>query len=294
MRVTWQFAISLLLGSWAAAGPSSAASVFVQWATPTSSGVLFDPVFATNSVPGSSAEAALAPGAFTGTAFSDGASFSSIAVAAYSGIVDLSFTNTGAVSVCFGGAADACPGGGSFPFDIALDADFAHTVDPMNLASASWSQTLIATLSVNTTGDPTRVVALTFQSGESWSGGAAVASSLSIVPSVQNGGVVQVTTGTASVLQALLSMPAIVLDPGESMQVTLSLQPLAFATGTGFTATTDMSAQLRLLFPAGASLASDAGVPLDWVAVPEPASALLVCSALLALALALVRSGTRS
>lgn len=235
---------------------AQAANVFVQWVTPGSPGeVIRDPVFATITDGGAFAEADLATGLFKGRAFHDGAAQSLIATVAYSGIEDLTFTNTGPAPVVIGGA---------FPFDVTLSAAFAHTVDPLGIGS--WETQLIAIFLVDVAGDPLRQAEIDFTGGENWNNGLQ-SSAFDLTPTSLGGTSATITTGTLSALDVTLSMGKITLDPGETMTVSLTLLPIAVADGAGFTATTDMAstAHVRLTLPAGVSLSSNASTPLDWV-----------------------------
>lgn len=260
----------------AAAAPAGASDIYIQWAGPVGSGVIRDCCYATNTVGGSFIEADLGTGIFKGSAFADGAAQSTIATVAYSGIENLVFTNTNQAAVSLGGA---------YPFEIMLDATFAHTVNPA--VNGTWATQLIATMTANVQGDPLREAQVGYSSAENWSGGALSSSAFSITPTQLGGGLVNVTTGTVGALSVLLSMGTIILNTNQTMRLDLGLQPIAYSTGVGYSATTDMSstATIRMVLPAGVTLSNDAGVPLGWVTtVPEPATGLLVAGGLVCLA----------
>lgn len=244
------------LVSVASATTANAADVYVQWAVPAGSGVITDPAYATNTIAGAFTEADLGTGIFKGTAFSSGVAQVVSVSSAYSGMSTLIFTNTGASPATIGGAD---------PFDVTVDATFAHTAS----SDGSWATQLIAILLVDVPGDPMRQAEVAFSAAELWASGGVSSSAFDINSVEVGGGFVTVTTGTPSALKARLSMPAITLDPAETMTVHLSFQPVAITVDSGFTATTTMStARIRMRLPAGVTLSNDATVPLDWVEGP--------------------------
>jgi hypothetical protein len=94
-------------------------------------------------------------------------------------------------------------------------------------------------------------------------------------PVLAGGGTASVLADSPSFVQGLLGLPGLTLPPRVEVEYLFALQAAA-SSGGGWTSALDAThtAQLRLLLPAGASLASDR--PLAWVSVvPEPASALL-------------------
>ncbi len=261
------------------AGAAHAASVYVQYASPTHypDTVILDPLFATATDSGIFVEADLSGSAsgatFKGFAFHDGSN--AIASVAYSGIIDLTLTNAGAAPVAFGGA--------TFPFVAFVTANFAGTVGGLD---GGIGNQLSALLQVD---DPScgcaRIAQVAYSYGESWSNGLLAGTSLSVEPIGANGGTASISAATRSTLVATLWMPVILLDPGASAVVHFNLLPVAIANNAGFNATTDAShsARLRLFVPAGSSITTDAG-PLPWITVPEPSLVAMLGAGALAIA----------
>lgn len=104
----------------------------------------------------------------------------------------------------------------------------------------------------------------------------------------EDGASVAVTQADTAGLQADLRMGAQRLGPGDFLSVNLDVLAITSATG-GATATADFAntATISLLLPQGATLSSDASVPLAWIStaspVPAPPVAWMMASGLLAL-----------
>jgi hypothetical protein len=267
-----------------AARAANAASVIVQWQTLSTGGVISDPLTATNTTAGSFTEANLPPGTLKVTAVAGGSAGVLDQVSSYAFVDGLTFTNAGAGPICFGGPAGACAPNANYPFDITLDASFSHSAGG---PTGTWSQTFVATFSVSVNGASAHVAQVVMQAGEVWSGGHLFSSAFDVTTAgTMNGGVATVLTGTPATLEAILSMPMITLNPGDTMVMGFTIQASATASDPGFNATIDASstAQARLVLPAGSSLTNDAAAPLQWVTVPEPSTALLLAASALAFA----------
>lgn len=101
--------------------------------------------------------------------------------------------------------------------------------------------------------------------------------------SEENGGTVTLAQNDASGLRADLAMPAITLNPNDTLRISLRMFTGVNASN-GLSATNDFfnTARLALVLPPDAVVTSNAAVPLEWIAaeVPAPPAAWLLATAL--------------
>ncbi len=99
----------------------------------------------------------------------------------------------------------------------------------------------------------------------------------------EDGGTVTVMQNDVSGLRADLAMPAITLNPNDTLRISLSLFT-GINASNGLAATNDFfnTARLSLALPPDAVVTSNATVPLDWVSaeVPAPPAAWLLATGL--------------
>ncbi|MCC7256988.1 MAG: hypothetical protein IT486_01290 [Gammaproteobacteria bacterium] len=104
--------------------------------------------------------------------------------------------------------------------------------------------------------------------------------------SQENGATATIVQNDSTGLQAQLSMPAITLNPNDTLRIALSLFTGVNASN-GAAATNDFfnTATLSLSLPPGSTITSNAGVPLSWISttVPAPPAAWLLASGLVGL-----------
>lgn len=261
------------LAAFLAGQAATAATVFVQY--PGGTGITVDPVLATQAGPGFAAEADLFGGGFKAESEAPDAGF------AYAGLRDLVFTNTGAAPIVLG------------PGAISANVTAAYTLGPPTPSRTSTANaTVIGVLSV-TEGGVARVARGDHAVGIRWEDGAVFGTPTNTaLTSNSNGGAVAFNTTTLSALDMTLLMPALTIDPGETIELEFLLQTIVGANGAGVKALADAfnSAYLSIDLPVGASLASNAGGPLTWVTpVPLPGTLPLMGTAFGAVAVRLYR-----
>lgn len=103
----------------------------------------------------------------------------------------------------------------------------------------------------------------------------------------EDGGTVTVMQNNVSGLRADLAMPAITLNPNDTLRISLSLFT-GINASNGLAATNDFfnTARLSLVLPPDAIVTSNTAVPLDWVSaeVPAPPAAWLLATGLAGIA----------
>jgi hypothetical protein len=261
--------------------PAYAVQVMLQ-NFPAGPSSLIDPAHATlpnttfSTLP-NKGDADLAAGTFR--SYSDGTLTTGTASSMVAELQALTFTNTSGSSISLATGALSAHVSGSYLFTPVVNGS----------ASAQVNALLHVVLSAG----PTFDAAASSQSIEVWDAqgnllGAPYTRFTSGVTE-GGGGHTVITHAGLDGLTADLLMPAIVLGPGQVMQVSFTLDPAA----PGKTAIADFytsGASLSLLLPPGVTLHSDASVPLGWVtAVPEPESVWLLGVGALVLAARLRR-----
>lgn len=247
---------------------AEAAGVFVQY--PGGAGIMRDPLLATQSGAGFFAEADLLIGEFKAVSNSPDANF------AYAGIDNqLILTNPAGAP-----GAVAIPAGA---FTVNVTGVYALGPGAAVRASSAGAG-ITAVLSV-THGATQHVASGSHGISQSWVDGVPGTPGNTTSTNNSGGGSVVFNTTTLSNLDMTLSMPAFLLNPGDSLAITFLLQAITGANGLGVGALADAgnTARFSLLLQAGDSLASNAGGELSWVTtVPVPGALPLLSTALAA------------
>ncbi|MCQ8106289.1 hypothetical protein NP590_19445 [Methylomonas sp. SURF-2] len=235
---------------------ATAATVFVQYPDPGGPGITSDPTFATRTGPGFFTEADLGSAYFKAKSESPDASF------AYAGLQNLTFTNP------LGSAPILLPAG-ALGVNITGQYSFGP---PAPSGESTAGASIIGVLSVND-GSVARVARGDHTLGTHWVNGAVFNPTNTTTPTTLNGGTVLFNTATLTNLDMTLLMPAMTIDPGETLELTFLLQTITGANGSGVKSLADASnsARIFLNLPAGVSLIDNAGTTLSWVKpVPLP------------------------
>ena len=218
--------------------------------------VVRDPALVTVTAGTSFGEAGLSPGTFLARAewlpsYTDGVVQTAIAGA------DVNLQNMDVVPIAIG------------PVTLIYDASFLQTLDA---DSGSFSHVLDSILSVSKPGNLISARASYSYAGRRTPDGS-YSERLFTLPLVGGTGISTILTATPSLLMGELTAPGFVLDPGEIVRITYSLDARAFGS-EGWGALTDASqtARLHMQIPAGVMV--DSRVPLNWIttvsSVPEP------------------------
>jgi hypothetical protein len=267
----------------AASNLATAATVFVQYPDPGGPGITRHPTFATLPGPGFFAEADLLNGLFKARSESPDASF------AYAGLQGFTFTNP------LGNSPILLPAGA-----LGVNITGLYTLDPPAIGGGSLDSAgganIIGVLSVND-GSVGRVARGDHTIGTRWVNGAVLNTTNTTTPTTLNGGTVLFNKATLTDLDMTLLMPAMTIDPGETLEITFSLQTIQGANSAGVKSLADASNSAQLFFnlPAGVSLIDNAGGTLTWVKpVPLPGAFSLFGIALAGMAVRLRRATPRS
>ncbi|WP_415878949.1 hypothetical protein [Methylomonas sp. TEB] len=258
---------------------ATAATVFVQYPDPSGSGITSDPAFATQTGAGFFAEADLLSAVFKARSESPDASF------AYAGLQGLTFTNP------LGNAPILLPAGA-----LGVNITGQYTLGPL-IPNSGASAGITGVLSIND-GSLARVARGDhFVNISQASNGFSYPPTNTTTPITQNGGTVLFNTATLTNLDMTLLMPAMTIDPGETLEITFLLQTIQGANSAGVKSLADASNSAKLFFnlPAGVSLVDNAGGTLTWVKpVPLPGAFSLFGIALASAAVRLRRAAPHS
>jgi hypothetical protein len=263
----------------AASNLATAATVFVQYPDPVVGGITRHPTFATKSGPGFFAEADLLVGKFKARSESPDASF------AYAGVQGFTFTNP------LGNAPILLPAGA-----LGVNITGLYTLGPL-VPNSGASGAISGALGVN---DGSLAIVARgdhFVNIGQASNGLPYPPTNRTTPTTLNGGTVLFNKATLTELDMTLLMPAITIDPGETLEITFLLETIQGANGAGVKSLADASNSAQLFFnlPAGVNLVDNAGGTLAWVKpVPLPGAFSLFGIALAGMAVRLRRATPHS